>query len=512
MQKAALIVLDGWGHRTCRKANAISSAATANLTGLMSQYPVATLGASGLDVGLPEGQMGNSEVGHLTLGAGRVVYQDFTRINKSIADASFFGNEALVTAVKSACDSGKALHLMGLVSDGGVHSHQRHLYALLELAKRMGLTDVYIHAFLDGRDTPPKSGLCYIEQLETAIREIGVGRIATVCGRFYAMDRDTRWDRVEKAFRAMCFGNGIQAISGFEAVRQAYDAGHSDEFVLPCVIIDAGGNPAGSIKSGDSAVFFNFRADRARELVRAFIEPDFSGFNANGRPKLANFTTFTEYDETFGLPVAYPQQELTNIFGEVIADQGLKQLRIAETEKYAHVTFFFNGGEERLFPGEERILIPSPRDVETYDQKPEMSAFTVRDRLIEEVRKQTYDFILVNFANLDMVGHTGIMEAAVKAVEAVDACVGDLVRELQAAGYATLITADHGNAEELWDDSTGQPHTAHTLNRVPCIAASDALKGSKMREGGLADVAPTLLDMMGITKPKEMEGRSLLEP
>ncbi|GAB4257212.1 MAG: 2,3-bisphosphoglycerate-independent phosphoglycerate mutase [Deferrisomatales bacterium] len=513
MRRCALIVLDGWGFRADGSFNAVGAARTPRLDGLMARYPWTTLGASGLDVGLPPGQMGNSEVGHLNLGAGRIVYQDFTRINLAVEEGRLFDNPVLVEACDRVRRSGGALHLMGLLSDGGVHSHQNHLYALLELARRQGLQRVYVHVFLDGRDTPPQSGRGYVEALERAIERVGVGEVATVTGRYYAMDRDNRWDRVEKAYRALVLGDGLPARSPIEAVEGAYAQGQTDEFVEPRVVCRADGTPVATVEDGDGVVFFNFRADRARELTRAFTQPGFDRFALVRRPALAAYVTFTEYDETFDLPVAFPPEHLERIFGEVVGAAGLRQLRIAETEKYAHVTFFFNGGEEEPFPGEERILIPSPRDVATYDQKPEMSAVEVKDRLVAEIRRGSFDVIVANFANLDMVGHTGVLEAAVRAVEAVDACVGEVADALVEAGYAAVITADHGNAEEMYDPEADQPHTAHTTNRVPCVLVDAERTGGELRAGGiLADVAPTLLQVMGLPQPEEMTGRSLLEP
>ncbi|TAL18718.1 2,3-bisphosphoglycerate-independent phosphoglycerate mutase [bacterium] len=511
MRKTALIILDGWGYRPERENNAIAEAGTPNLDKLCREYPCATLAASGLAVGLPEGQMGNSEVGHLNLGAGRIVYQDLTRINLAVKDGSIKENRVLREACDAAARGGKALHLMGLLSDGGVHSHQEHLYALVRMAKLCGVKNIFVHAFMDGRDTPPRSGLGYVEKLEAALKEIGAGRIATVSGRFYAMDRDNRWERVEKAYRALVRGEGERAGSAAEAVKASYEAGQVDEFILPTVVVAEAGSPAGKIEDGDSVVFFNFRSDRARQLTRVFTEEGFSHFDVSDRPRLSSYVTMTEYDETFTTPIAFPQQTLRNILAEVLSDAGKTQLRIAETEKYAHVTFFFNGGVEKSWPGEERILIPSPREVATYDQKPQMSAFAVRDRLLQEIESKKFDNIVVNFANLDMVGHTGIMEAAKEAVKAVDSCVGELAAALCRNGYCAIITADHGNAEEMWDAASGQPMTAHTTNRVPLILMDDDLRGEKLRADGiLADVAPTLLALMGVEIPPEMTGRSLL--
>jgi 2,3-bisphosphoglycerate-independent phosphoglycerate mutase len=506
-----LIILDGWGYRESFEHNAVRAAGTPCLDALRKTYLFTTLGASGLDVGLPEGQMGNSEVGHLNLGAGRVVYQDFTRINLAIENVSFADYPALNQACSLAAASGGALHLLGLLSDGGVHSHQDHLHALLDLAKARGLGRVFVHAFLDGRDTPPRSGLAYMEALEAKMSDIGLGQVATVCGRFYAMDRDTRWERVEAAYRALCEGEGERAGSGSEAIQAAYGAGETDEFVRPRVIGDGHGGDAGALADGDVGVFFNFRADRARELTRALTVPGFREFDVGRRPRLAGFVTFTEYDDDFGLPVAFPQVRLPKILGEVIAAAGLRQLRIAETEKYAHVTFFFNGGEEQPFPLEERILIASPRGVATYDLQPEMSAFAVKERLVEEVEKERNALIVANFANLDMVGHTGSMEAAMRAVRAVDTCVGEVVDALCRREYRAIITADHGNAEQMWDPHSGQAHTAHSTNPVPCIVVDRDGVGARLRQGGtLADVAPTLLELMGLDPPQEMTGTSLL--
>ncbi|MHB8766257.1 MAG: 2,3-bisphosphoglycerate-independent phosphoglycerate mutase, partial [Deferrisomatales bacterium] len=499
MGRAALIVLDGWGDRDETAFNAVRQARTPRLSALAREFPATTLGASGLEVGLPPGQMGNSEVGHLNLGAGRVVYQDFTRINLAVEDGSFFDTPALVEACRRVREAGGRLHLMGLLSDGGVHSHQEHLYALVELARRQAAGEVFVHAFLDGRDTPPQSGLGYVEALERELARLGTGQIATVGGRFYAMDRDTRWDRVELAFRALTRAEGPRAPSAAEAVRQAYAEGQTDEFVVPRVIAAADGTPVAALRDGDALVFFNFRADRARELTRAFTQAGFDGFPVADRPRLSSYVTFTEYDEAFGLPIAFPPARLHHLLGAVVSAAGLKQLRIAETEKYAHVTFFFNGGEEEPFPGEDRVLIPSPREVATYDHRPEMSAYAVRDRLVDEIRRGAYDLIVVNFANLDMVGHTGVMDATLRAVETVDACVGDVVDALLAAGYAAVVTADHGNAESMWDPGTGQPHTAHTTNRVPCFLVDPARRGAVLRPGGiLADVAPTLLELLDL--------------
>ena len=512
MKRTALLILDGWGYRADTRDNAVAQASTPNLDRLKAHYPSTTIGASGMAVGLPEGQMGNSEVGHLNLGAGRIVYQDFTRINLAIETGEFYENPVILRACRAALESGGKLHLMGLLSDGGVHSHISHLFALLETAGRVGVERVYIHAFMDGRDTPPKSGLGFMEELQRFLDKTGLGRLATVGGRFWGMDRDTRWGRVEKAYLAMRRGEGSFAGSGVEAVSNAYAAAETDEFMTPTVIVDALGTPLALLEEGDSVIFFNFRSDRARQLTRALTEKGFNFFDVSERPALGCFVMFTEYDEKFDLPIAFPPQSLKNIFAEVLAAKGCKQLRIAETEKYAHVTFFFNGGVEKSYPGEERILIPSPREVATYDQKPQMSAFAVRDRLLEEIGKGVYDCIICNFANLDMVGHSGLLGATVAAVETVDACIGELSHALLKTGYAVIVTADHGNAEQMRDEETGQPMTAHTTNPVPLLLVDDEKTGAVLRPGGiLADVAPTLLDLMGMDKPAEMTGRSLLD-
>ncbi len=508
-RRAALIILDGWGHSDSIEFNAVAAAGTPRLDLLCEEFPCTTIGTSGMSVGLPEGQMGNSEVGHLNIGAGRVVYQDFTRINLSIENGEFFRNQELISACEKS--KGGALHIMGLVSDGGVHSHNTHLYAMVELARQQGVEQLFVHAFLDGRDTPPSSGLGYMEALEKVLEEKGLGRVATVGGRYYAMDRDTRWERIETAYNALVRGVGPTAAGGAEAISTAYDEGETDEFVTPRVITEKG-KPVGLIRDSDAIVFINFRADRARQITRAFTDESFDDFDTSRRPALSDYVCFTEYDQNFSLPVAFPPVELLGILAEVLSDEGLTQLRIAETEKYAHVTFFFNGGIEQAYPREKRILIPSPREVETYDQKPEMSAFTVRDRLIEEVEGGLHDVIVVNFANMDMVGHTGNMDAAKKAVRTVDACVGELVEVLHKNGYAVVITADHGNAEQMWDGSSSQPMTAHTLNRVVLILADPRNRNATLREGGiLADIAPTLLQIIDIDKPPEMTGQSLIE-
>ncbi|PLY01713.1 MAG: 2,3-bisphosphoglycerate-independent phosphoglycerate mutase [Desulfuromonas sp.] len=502
-----LMILDGWGLRDDCSDNAVCQARTPNLDALFKECASTRIGASGMDVGLPDGQMGNSEVGHLNLGAGRIVYQDLTRISKSIADGDFYSNPALCEAVRSAKQNGTALHLMGLLSDGGVHSHNTHLYALLELARREGLDKVYVHALLDGRDTPPRSGVDYLAQLEDEMERIGVGQIATVIGRYYAMDRDNRWERVERAYRAMTVGEGIGVASSAEAIAGAYAADQGDEFVEPRVIKGAGA-PLATVADGDALIFFNFRADRAREITRAFTESVFSGFERATVPDLSVYVCLTEYDASFPLPVAFPQEKLERILGEEVANAGLRQLRIAETEKYAHVTFFFNGGVEEPFAGEDRVLIDSPRDVATYDLKPAMSALEVTDEIEVRIASGVYDLIVLNFANPDMVGHTGILPAAVQAMETVDGCVGRVVEALRAAGGVALITADHGNCEEMLG-SNGQPHTAHTSNLVPLIYVGPG-EPPQLRSGILADLAPTILTLLGLETPPQMSGNNLL--
>ncbi|MEI6702465.1 MAG: 2,3-bisphosphoglycerate-independent phosphoglycerate mutase [Deltaproteobacteria bacterium] len=500
-----LMILDGWGINPSPDHNAVALAKTPNLTKYLNEYPHVPIRTSGMAVGLPEGQMGNSEVGHLNLGAGRVVYQELTRVTKSILDGDFFTNPTLLDCIAKTKSAGGRLHLAGLLSDGGVHSHNTHLYALLELAKREGLTDVFVHCLLDGRDTPPQSGAEYLAQLETEIVRIGVGTIATVMGRYYAMDRDNRWDRVEQAYNAIVCGEGESRASAKEAIEQSYASGVNDEFVVPVVVAENA-----TLNDGDGFIFLNFRSDRAREITRALALDNFDGFDRRSWPKLADYVCLTEYDATFGLPIAFGSTELINILGGVLADAGLNQLRIAETEKYAHVTFFFNGGAETPFTGEDRALIPSPKEVATYDQKPEMSAYLVTEELLNRLDQNLYDVIVLNFANCDMVGHTGILEAAIKAVEAVDACVGRVVAKVQEKGGAVLITADHGNAEQMIDEN-GEPFTAHTTNPVWLILVDDSCNGVSLREGGrLADIAPTMLKMLGLSQPKEMTGESLI--
>ena len=504
-----LMILDGWGINPCPDHNAVALATTPNLAGYLQEFPHVQIRTSGMAVGLPEGQMGNSEVGHLNLGAGRIVYQDFTRITKSIKDGDFFTNPALLECIARVKASGGRLHLAGLLSDGGVHSHNTHLYALLELARQQGLKEVFVHCLLDGRDTPPQSGGDYLAQLETELARIGTGKIATVMGRYYAMDRDNRWERVEQAYNAMVLGQGEQCGSPAELIRASYAAGTTDEFVLPAVVV-VDGSPVGTINDGDGVIFFNFRSDRAREITRALTFKEFDGFRRQRVAQLAAYVCMTEYDATFGLPIAYDQQQLNNLLGGVLADAGLKQLRIAETEKYAHVTFFFNGGVETPFTGEDRALVPSPKEVATYDQKPEMSAFQVTDELLRRLDLDIYDVVILNFANCDMVGHTGILPAAIKAVETVDACAGQVVEKVRSLGGTILITADHGNAEQMADEQ-GEPHTAHTCNPVWLVLVDDQRRDVTLQGGGkLADIAPTILKLLGIPQPKEMTGESLL--
>lgn len=504
-----LMILDGYGLNERKEGNAVALAKTPVLDGLMKEYPYVKGNASGMAVGLPEGQMGNSEVGHLNMGAGRIVYQELTRITKEIQDGTFFENPALLDAVKNCREKDSALHLYGLVSDGGVHSHLTHIYGLLELAKRNGLKKVYVHCFLDGRDTPPESGRDFVAQLEEKMQELGVGEVATVTGRYYAMDRDNNYDRVEKAFRALTKGEGLQAASAQEGIQASYDRGETDEFVKPTVVMKDGA-PTALIQDGDSVIFYNFRPDRAREITRAFCDDDFKGFPREKRPDVT-YVCFTEYDPTIpNKEVAFHKVVITNTFGEWLAKNGMKQARIAETEKYAHVTFFFNGGVETPNEGEERILVNSPKEVATYDLKPQMSAYEVCDKLTEAIRSGKYDVIIINFANPDMVGHTGVLEAAVKAVEAVDECVGKAVQAVKDMDGTLFICADHGNAEQLVDYETGAPFTAHTTNPVPFLLVNGD-PAFTLREGGcLADIVPTLIELMGKEQPAEMTGRSLL--
>ncbi len=505
-----LMILDGWGISQETEGNAVAQANTPYYDSLLDTYPHTLLGASGEDVGLPEGQMGNSEVGHLNIGAGRLVYQELTRISKSIREGDFFENETLLEAINNARDKDTSLHLIGLLSDGGVHSHITHLYALLDLAKRQGLKKVFVHALLDGRDVPPANAREYIDALENKFEELGIGAVATVMGRYYAMDRDKRWDRVERAYNAMAFGEGLKAALASGAVARSYEAGKTDEFVEPTVIIKESGEPLAAVKGGDSVIFYNFRPDRAREITRAFVDEDFSGFERKqGFPKVY-YVCMTQYDKTINAPAAFKPQVLVNTLGEYLSKRGLIQLRIAETEKYAHVTFFFNGGVEPPNEGEERILIPSPK-VATYDQKPDMSAYGVTEAVLKEIAAEKFDVIILNFANPDMVGHTGVMEAAVKAVETIDDCMTRIVEAVKGRQGTVLITADHGNAEQMIDHKTGQPHTAHTTNPVPFIYVDEMSKDAVLHPGRLEDIAPTMLKLLDLEIPAEMTGKSLIK-
>ena len=506
---AVLMILDGYGLNQNCEHNAVCQGKTPVMDRLMKEYPFVEGQASGMFVGLPDGQMGNSEVGHLNMGAGRIVYQELTRITKSIQDGDFFQVPEFLTAVENCKKNGSALHLFGLVSDGGVHSHIGHIYGLLELAKRNGLEKVYVHCFLDGRDTPPESGKDFVAQLEAKMAEIGVGKVASVMGRYYAMDRDKRWDRVELAYRALTKGEGKEAASATEGIQASYDDKKADEFVVPFVVTE-NGKAVGTIGDGDSVIFFNFRPDRAREMTHAFRDQEFDGFAREKKLDLV-FVCFTDYDETItDKLVAFKKESITNTFGEFLAVHGKKQVRIAETEKYAHVTFFFNGGVEEPNEGEDRILVPSPKEVATYDLKPEMSANAVCDKLTEAIRSGKYDVVIINFANPDMVGHTGVEAAAIQAIETVDACVGRAVEAVKEVDGVLFICADHGNAEQLVDYETGAPFTAHTTNPVPFILVN-ADPSLGLREGGaLCDIAPTMIELMGMEKPAEMTGTSLL--
>lgn len=505
-----LMILDGFGLNEQKKGNAVMQGNTPVIDKLMKEYPFVEGNASGLAVGLPDGQMGNSEVGHLNIGAGRIVYQELTRISKEILDGDFFENPALLAAVQNCKENNSDLHLFGLLSDGGVHSHNTHLYGLLELAKKNGLSNVYVHAFLDGRDTAPNSGLGFARDLENKMDEIGVGKIASVMGRYYVMDRDNRWDRVEKAYRCIAMGEGETSNSAMKAISSSYDEEVYDEFVLPTVIMENGKSVA-TVKENDSVIFFNFRPDRAREITRAFCDDDFTGFERpNGRIPLT-YVCFTNYDETIpNKLVAFYKVSIEDTFGEFLAANHKTQLRLAETEKYAHVTFFFNGGVEVPNDGEERVLVSSPQ-VATYDLQPEMSAFEVCEKLVEAIKSSKYDVIIVNFANPDMVGHTGIEDAAIQAVEAIDKCVAMAYDALLSVNGQMFICADHGNAEQLLDYKTGEPFTAHTINPVPFILVNYD-KDYTLKEGGsLADIAPTLIEMMGMKQPEKMTGNSLLK-
>jgi 2,3-bisphosphoglycerate-independent phosphoglycerate mutase len=505
-----LMILDGWGIDPPGPGNAVRLAQTPNLDRLLSDYAHTRLKTSGHDVGLPAGVMGNSEVGHLNIGAGRVVYQDLLRIDKAIADGTFFDNPALNHAMAQAAEKKSALHLIGLVSDGGVHSQLTHILALLDLAKRRGLNRVFLHAILDGRDTAPDGGQAYVAQVQKHMETIATGAIATICGRYYAMDRDTRWERTEMAYLLLTQGTGTAARVPADAIREAYGRGETDEFVKPIVMTGADQRPLALIQDDDALIFFNFRADRTRQLTRAFTEPDFKGFARPVVPRLSDYVCMTHYDESFTLPIAFPPEHLNALLGEVVSAQGLRQLRIAETEKYAHVTYFFNGGEETPFKNEDRCLIPSPREVPTYDHKPEMSAVAVTDEVLRRIASERYDLIVLNFANMDMVGHTGIIPAAIRACETVDRCVGRIVEVILDKGGALLITADHGNAETMLKPN-GKVHTAHTTNPVHLILVNDQRKVARLREGILGDIAPTILQLMGIAQPAQMTGRSLIE-
>ena len=504
----ALIIMDGYGISDKTEGNAIKAANKPNLDSLFAENPSTLINAGGLDVGLPEGQMGNSEVGHTNIGAGRIVYQELTRITKSIADGDFFENKAFLDAIENCKKHGTKLHLYGLLSDGGVHSHNTHLYALIELAKSKNFKDVYIHCFYDGRDVPPDSGLEFTRQLEAKLKEIGTGTIATLMGRYYAMDRDNRWERVKRAYDAMVMGKGdFESTDAVNAVEESYARGDYDEFIKP-VVITREGKPVATIDSNDSIIFINFRPDRAREITRAMVDREFSGFEREKGYFPLHYVCMTQYDKTIeNVHIAYQPQSLANTFGEYISRKGLRQLRIAETEKYAHVTFFFNGGVETVYEGEDRVLIPSPK-VATYDLQPEMSAYAVADEAAARIKSGKYDVIILNFANPDMVGHTGIFEAARKAIEAVDKCIGKVVEAVLDMGGAALVTSDHGNAEQMNDYELKGPFTAHTTNQVPLVAAG--LEDIELKEGRLADLAPTMLDIMGLEKPAEMTGESLI--
>ncbi|MCB2228433.1 MAG: 2,3-bisphosphoglycerate-independent phosphoglycerate mutase [Desulfarculaceae bacterium] len=508
----ALIILDGWGINESEEGNAVRLAKTPFIDSLFADYPHTSLKCSGEAVGLPEGQMGNSEVGHLNLGAGRVVYQDITRINLAVANGELGANPEFQKAFAVAKEDGRALHLLGLLSDGGVHSLITHLEAIIAAAEAAGVERIYIHAFLDGRDTPPDSGAGYLKQLEDFLNQHPAGRIASVGGRYWGMDRDKRWDRVEKAYDALVKGQGRQAGDLVTAVEEDYSNGEYDEFIKPTVLINEHGQPMGSIADGDAVIFFNFRADRARELTWVFNDPDFKEFDVSGRPKLGYYVCMTQYDEHLGAPVAFPPQTVEQTLAEVVSAAGKSQLHIAETEKYAHVTFFFNGGMEDPVPGEDRVLVPSPKEVATYDQKPSMSAVEVTDEVVARIAADRYDLIVMNYANGDMVGHTGVLAAAIEAMETLDKCLARVVPALLEAGGRALVTADHGNAEQMVDPVTGGPYTAHTAsNPVPLILVDPSREEAGLRaDGALCDVAPTVLELMGLAQPSAMTGRSLL--
>ena len=504
-----LAILDGWGYAPPSKYNAVSSAKKPNLDKLFEKYPHSLINTSGEFVGLPEGVMGNSEVGHLNIGAGRVIWQSIKRIDRAIDKDGLASNEAIVSAINSAKNSGKKIHLFGLISDGAVHSMDRHYKALLRLTKKLGSepTKVFLHCFLDGRDTPPQSGKGYVEEINNIMKEENLGSIASVMGRYYAMDRDNRWDRVKLAYDAMVMGEGYKTDDPIKAVTESYARNENDEFVKPTVIVKDD-KPIGLIEDGDTVIFFNFRGDRAREITRSFTEDNFAQFER--KEMSVNFVCLTEYQNTIKAAVAFPPMHYNEILGTVCQENGLKQLRIAETEKYAHVTFFFNGGEDTPFEGEDRILVPSPK-VATYDLQPEMSAYEVTDKLVEAIKSDKYDIIILNFANCDMVGHTGFLEAAIKAVEAVDTCVGRVMDVLLPKGGRAIITADHGNAEQMWDETTNGPHTAHTTNKVPFVLVDDSNLNAKLRQdGALCDIVPTILNLIGIKEPPEMDGNSMI--
>ena len=505
-----LMILDGFGDNPRFDGNGVKLANIPNIRKIWAEYPTTKIAASELAVGLPEGQMGNSEVGHTNIGAGRIIYQELTRITKSIQDGDFFNNEVLVNAIENCKKNNTKLHILGLLSDGGVHSHQEHLYGLLELAKRMNFNDVYVHCFLDGRDTAPQSAKGYVEALENKMKELGVGKIASLSGRFYAMDRDKRWNRIELAYNAMVRGTGNKNTSALDAIQKSYDEAVTDEFVVP-VVIEENGNPVAKIENNDSVIFFNFRPDRAREITRTIVDKDFNEFVTEKMDLY--YVCFTNYDETMpNVEIAFKKEPIINTYGEVISKNGGKQLRIAETEKYAHVTFFFNGGEERQYEGEDRILVPSPK-VETYDMQPEMSAYQVCGKVVDAIYSGKYNTIILNFANPDMVGHTGSLEAVIKALEAVDTCVGKILKAIKDVHGNLLMTADHGNCEVMVNYETGKPHTAHTTNLVPFSVVSDNGLNLKLKpegEGKLCDLAPTMLELLGIDKPEEMTGESLI--
>jgi 2,3-bisphosphoglycerate-independent phosphoglycerate mutase len=505
-RRTVLIIMDGWGVRDAVEGNAVKQASTPVFDRIWAGFPHTTLDPHGAAVGLPEGQMGNSEVGHLNLGAGRVVHQDIVRISEAIENGEFFENPVLASAFDAARNGGR-LHMLGLVSSGGVHSHQDHLYALVEMARRRRVRDVFVHALMDGRDTSPTAGRGFLSGLEDVLRTEGIGKVATVVGRYFCMDRDNRWDRVKRAYEMLTRGVGSRTTDPVEALQRSYDLGVTDEFIEPIVVVDDGGEPVATIRDGDAVIFFNFRADRARQITRALTDPSFDGFDRAVFPK-THFVSMTEYDGRFDLPAAFPPLRMKNILGEVASREGLKNLRIAETEKYAHVTYFFNGGDEVEYTGEQRILIPSPR-VATYDMKPDMSAFEVADTLVAVLAERRHDFVVCNFANPDMVGHSGILEAAVKAVEAVDTCVGRVLGALDLDNDVAIVTSDHGNAEMMIDSATGGPQTAHTTNPVPCVLVDRRYSGRLIEDGSLRDVAPTMCAYLGIETPKEMTGRDL---